>query len=60
VGGTGGAGRGGLGLNVVNIDAFGDRVTSTDPTTPFRRYSLSDVSVVLVAGYVFEKQASSR
>lgn len=53
--GKGGAGRGGPGLNVVNIDAFGDRVNSADPTTPFRRYSLSDVSVVFAAGYVFEK-----
>ena len=27
-GGNGGVGRGGLGLNVVNIDAFGDQVNS--------------------------------
>lgn len=29
MGGNGGVGRGGLGLNVVNIDAFGDQVNST-------------------------------
>ena len=28
VGGDGGVGRGGLGLNVLNIDAFGDQVNS--------------------------------